>query len=61
MEQFYTTTKFAKKIGVSKNTVVNWEHKGLLLPHHCSPTGRRYYSQEQVDNYFKPRKEDESV
>lgn len=53
MSQYYTSTEFAKQIGVVKNTLLNWEKKGLLLPHHTSPTGRRYYTQEQVDEYFK--------
>ena len=53
MEKFFTTSEFAKELGVSKNTVVNWEHKGLLLPHHTTPTGRRFYSQQQLDKYLK--------
>lgn len=55
MEKYYTTTEFAKKIGVVKNTVVNWERKGLLLPHHVTPTGRRFYSQQQLDDFFKTK------
>lgn len=53
MEKYYTTTQFARAVGVVKNTVVNWERKGLLLPHHTTPTGRRFYSQQQLDNFFR--------
>lgn len=49
MALFLTTPQFAKQVGVSKNTIINWERAGLILPHHVSPTGRRYYTQEQVD------------
>ena len=55
MERYYTTTEFAKAVGVVKNTVVNWERKGLLLPHHVTPTSRRFYSQQQIDDFFKSR------
>lgn len=61
MEKYYTTTEFAKKIGVVKNTVVNWERKGLLLPHHITPTGRRFYSQQQLDDFFKGKGSDSCV
>lgn len=50
MELFLTTPQFAKRVGVTKNTVVNWEQKGLISPHHVSPTGRRFYSLEQVND-----------
>lgn len=55
MKVYYTTTEFAKAVGVVKNTVINWEQKGLLLPHHVSPTGRRFYTQQQVDDFFKSK------
>lgn len=52
MESFLTAPQFAKQIGVSKNTVMNWERKGLIVPHHVSPTGRRYYSTVQVSEFL---------
>lgn len=61
MEKYYTTTEFAKEIGVVKNTIVNWERKGLLLPHHVTPTGRRFYSQQQLDDFFKAKGSDSCV
>lgn len=53
MGLFLTTPQFAKQVGVSKNTIINWERQGLIVPHHVSPTGRRYYSQAQVDDILK--------
>lgn len=48
MGLFLTTPQFAKQVGVSKNTVINWEKQGLIQPHHVSPTGRRFYDKSQV-------------
>lgn len=53
MGLYLTTPQFAKQVGVSKNTIINWERQGLILPHHVSPTGRRFYSQAQVDDILK--------
>ena len=50
---FYKTSEFASLIGVSATTVRTWERRGYLLPHHRSPSGYRYYSDEQVAQYFK--------
>lgn len=50
VERFLTTPQFAKCVGVSKNTIINWERQGLILPHHVSPTGRRFYSMKQVED-----------
>ena len=49
MALFLTTPQFAKRVGVTKNTIINWESQGLISPHHVSPTGRRFYTLEQVD------------
>lgn len=48
-EKFYTTPAFAKELGVSRQTIMAWESKGIVKPHHITPTRRRYYSQAQVD------------
>lgn len=50
-EQFLTISQFAKEIGVTPLTIKRWEKKGLLYPHHTSPTGYRYYTYEQVEQY----------
>lgn len=49
---FYRTGEFARRIGVTPVTLREWERRGILLPHHRSPTGYRYYSANQVDDYF---------
>ena len=47
-EGMLTTTQFAEAIGVSVPTLYNWQKAGTLIPFKISPTGRRYYTKEQV-------------
>lgn len=48
---YYSIGKFAKLIGKTEQTLRNWDKNNTLKPHHISPSGYRYYSQEQLD-YF---------
>lgn len=50
--RFYKTGEFAKIIGISSVTLRKWEATGKLVPHHRSPTGYRYYSDEQLIKFF---------
>lgn len=50
---FYSTQEFANAIGVHKNTVIRWDNKGRLKPHHKDRHGYRYYSQEQVTEFLR--------
>lgn len=50
---YYRISEFAKKIGVSSSTLRNWEKRGWLTPHHITPSGYRYYSQEQLESCLK--------
>lgn len=43
---------FAKAIGVSDVTLANWEKKGKLVPIRITNTGRRFYSQEQLNKFL---------
>jgi len=54
MEDFVvmTSKQFGDIIGVSVTTLSNWEKKGILVPSMTTPTGRRVYTQEQVDAYL---------
>lgn len=49
---YYSQPQFARAIGVSPNTIASWIKKGYIKPHHSSPTGRNFFSQKQVDDYF---------
>lgn len=45
---FLKIGEFASKVGVTSTTLREWERRGWLSPHHRSPSGYRYYSEEQV-------------
>lgn len=54
MSNFYflKSGEVAKKLGVSTQTLRNWEKKGILVPIK-HPTGLRGYSEKQVKEYIK--------
>ena len=49
MTKYYSIREFAKILGVSTQTLRNWDKKGKLHPHHTSSNGYRYYSHEQLN------------
>lgn len=51
--EYLSTGEFAKAIGVSAATVVVWDKKNILCADHVTPTGRRHYTQNQVDEYLE--------
>ena len=57
MSKYYSINKASKILGVSAQTLRNWDAKGKLHPHHTSSNGYRYYSQEQLNQVMniKPK------
>lgn len=51
-EMYMSTDQFAERIGVHPQTVRGWAKKGLLPPHHKTPSGRAVYTEAQVEEYF---------
>lgn len=51
-QQYYKISEFARLIGVSSATLRSWDERGLLHPHHVSPSGYRYYSVKQLQDYL---------
>ena len=49
MSKYYSINKFSKILGVSAQTLRNWDKKGKLHPHHTSSNGYRYYSHERLN------------
>ena len=49
MSKYYSISKFSKILGVSAQTLRNWDANGKLHPHHTSSNGYRYYSHEQLN------------
>ena len=58
--KYYRISEFADLVGVSSSTLRNWEQQGILLPHHKTPTGYRYYSQEQLEQLMNSIKVDKN-
>jgi len=50
--EFYGIGKFSKLIGVTIQSLRNWDKTGKLKPHHVGKSGYRYYSQEQLYHYL---------
>lgn len=51
--RYYKISEFANLIGVSTNTLREWEKNGVLIPHHKTPSGYRIYAHSQYEEYFK--------
>lgn len=49
MSKYYSINEFSKILGVSAQTLQNWNANGKLRPHHASTNGYRYYSHEQLN------------
>ena len=49
MEKYYAVGETAQKIGVTTQTLRDWDKTGKLKPHHVAKSGFRYYSQEQIN------------
>lgn len=47
-----TGAQFANEIGVVSSTLLSYERKGILKPAKVSPTGRKFYSQEQLQAFL---------
>lgn len=48
----YSIGKFAKKIGVTQQTLRNWHKQGILIPASVTKSGYRYYSENQLREYL---------
>lgn len=49
MSQYYSINKFSKIVGVTPQTLRNWDKSGRLPPHHTSANGYRWYSEKQLN------------
>ena len=52
MAEYYSISKAADVLGVTAQTLRNWDAQGKLKPHHVAKSGYRYYSAEQLDSYL---------
>ena len=56
MKKYLKTAEFAREIGLHPNTVRAMEKDGRLIPHHKNAAGYRFYSVNQVEEYFAKHK-----
>ena len=58
LSKYYSIHEFSKIIGVSAQTLRNWDANGKLHPHHTTVSGYRYDSDEQINQVInvKPKK-----
>ncbi len=47
-----TAKEISKLFGVSVTTVYNWEYRGLIKPIRLSPTGRKFFNFDEVQELF---------
>ena len=59
--RYFTINKFSKIIGVTPQTLRNWDKTGKLQPHHTSESGYRYYSEEQLTQILKSKPKQRTV
>ena len=57
LHKYYSIHEFSKILGVSAQTLRNWDNNGKLHPHHTTASGYRYYSEEQLNEvlHIKPK------
>jgi len=53
----YRIGQFAKLIGVTTNTLKNWDEKGILEPAFKTPYGERRYSEDQLQQVLKNKQQ----
>ena len=55
--KYYTIHEMTEILGVTAQTLRNWDRTGKLKPHHTSPNGYRYYSEDNLNQILnKPVK-----
>ena len=55
--KYYTIHEMTEILGVTAQTLRNWDKLGKLKPHHTSPNGYRYYSEDDLNQILnKPVK-----
>lgn len=50
--QLITIAEAAKKLSVSMDTLRDWDTKGILKSFRPTPTGKRLYRTEDIENFI---------
>jgi len=54
--KIYKIGEFAKLIGKSTQTLRRWDEQEILKPHHTTPAGIRYYTDDQYNKFLNIKK-----
>ena len=54
--KYYSTKKVTEILGVTAQTLRNWDKEGKLKPSYVKSNGYRYYSEESIFSYTQERK-----
>ena len=54
--KYYSTKKVTEILGVTAQTLRNWDKEGKLKPSYVKSNGYRYYSEESIMSYTQERK-----
>ena len=54
--KYYSTKKVTEILGVTAQTLRNWDREGKLKPSYVKSNGYRYYSEESILSYTQERK-----
>lgn len=55
----YSVKQVADIFEVTPNTVRNWDLRGVIKADRITPTGRKFYSEEQIEKLLRGGNEDE--
>lgn len=59
--RYFTINKFSKIVGVTPQTLRNWDKTGKLKPHHTTENGYRYYSEEQLKQVLRTKPKSRTI
>ena len=59
--RYFTINKFSKIVGVTPQTLRNWDKAGKLKPHHTTENGYRYYSEEQLKQVLRTKPKSRTI
>jgi len=54
--KYYSTKNVSKMLGVTAQTLRNWDKEGKLKPSYVKSNGYRYYSEDDILSYTQERK-----
>lgn len=51
--EYLSMPEMAKALAISHTTLSNWILRGIIEPAFIRPNGRKFFTQDQVDAYYR--------